>query len=115
MLFFSDRMAREQQTIEAMIRLYCQKHHSQYKGLCDSCQELHDYSQTRLAHCPFQEGKTACGQCKVHCYKLTMRERICEVMRDVGPTMIWYHPFMALAHMFDGLRKEPVKSRKGKK
>jgi hypothetical protein len=108
-------MTREQQTLEAMIRLYCRKHHGQQDDLCDACQELYDYSRKRLAHCPFQEGKTACGQCQVHCYKLAMRERICEVMRDVGPTMIRHHPLMALAHVLDGFRKEPVKSQKGEK
>ena len=105
-------MARERLTLQAMIQLYCRKHHGTDAGLCAECQELHDYSQKRLAHCPFQEGKTACGQCEVHCYKLAMRERICAVMRAVGPTMLWHHPLMALAHLVDGLRKKPVKLQK---
>jgi len=95
-------MTRESQTLQAMIRLYCRKQHGTKEGLCERCQELHDYAQKRLTHCPFQVGKTACGQCEVHCYKLAMRERICEVMRSVGPTMLWHHPLMALAHLIDG-------------
>ncbi len=109
-------MSRERQTLQAMIRLYCRKHHGTEKGLCVHCQELHEYSQKRLDHCLFQEGKTACGQCAVHCYKLSMRQRICDVMRVVGPTMFWHHPLMALAHLFDGLRKEPIRTiKKGRK
>ncbi len=99
-------MARERQTIAAMIRLYCRKHHGEL-ALCDDCQELLNYSQMRLEHCPFQAGKTACGQCAVHCYKPVMRQQIRQVMAEIGPTMIWRHPFMALAHIFDGLRKKP--------
>jgi hypothetical protein len=102
-------MTRERRTLAAMIRLYCRRQHGTEKELCGACQELHEYSQSRLDHCPFQAGKTACGQCEVHCYKLTMRERICEVMRAVGPTMIWHHPLMALTHLLDGLRRHPEK------
>ncbi len=102
-------MTRERQTLQAMIRLYCRKQHGTKSGLCDDCQELHEYSQGRLTHCPFQEGKTACGQCEVHCYKMAIRERIRTVMRRVGPIMLWHHPLMALGHMLDGLRKKPIR------
>ena len=108
-------MTRERETLQAMILLYCRRKHGGKHGLCDDCQELQDYSQKRLQSCPFQGGKTACGQCEVHCYKVSMRQRICELMRVVGPTMLWHHPLMALAHLLDGRRKKPVKDiKKGK-
>ncbi|MDA3832740.1 MAG: nitrous oxide-stimulated promoter family protein [Spirochaetales bacterium] len=106
--FFFNRMKRERQTLDAMLRLYCRKHHGA-EELCVDCRELSDYSRKRLAHCPFQGGKTSCGQCEVHCYNSAMRERIRYVMREIGPTMLWSHPLMALAHLFDGLRKKPLK------
>jgi hypothetical protein len=103
-------MARERETVAVMIRLYCRKHHGG-EGICGECQQLHDYSRERLGHCPFQQGKTSCGKCAVHCYNLTMREKIREVMREIGPTMIWRHPFMGLFHIIDGLRKKPLKNK----
>jgi hypothetical protein len=36
-----------------------------------------------------------------------MREKIRDVMRYSGPRMIWHHPFLAIGHIFDGLRKKP--------
>ena len=105
----SGRMAREAKTLRAMIRLHCRREHGGGADLCRECQELCDYALKRLAACPFQEGKTTCGNCPVHCYKPGMRERIRKVMREVGPKMILHHPLMALRHLVDGLRKTPKK------
>jgi len=103
------RMQRERETIQAMIDLYCCHHHGKGKGapLCDECQELREYALLRLRHCPFQEGKTSCGNCSRHCYKPDMRQRVRELMRFSGPKMLWEHPLLALFHLFDGLRKKP--------
>lgn len=98
------RLARELKTVFAMIRLYCRAHH-QATGLCDECVKLSEYAERRLAACPFQEEKTTCGKCTVHCYKATMRKQIIEVMRFSGPKMIFHHPFLALAHLID---KNPI-------
>jgi hypothetical protein len=104
----SGRMQREAATVELMIRRYCRMKHTGGTELCEDCQELLSYSEQRLANCPFQEGKTTCGKCKVHCYKPSMREKIREIMRTIGPRMILTNPIMALRHLLDGLRKEPV-------
>ncbi len=110
-LFSAGRMQGEAQTIKAMIRLYCQRHHGGGKELCSECRELQEYALQRLAACPFQEGKTSCARCPVHCYKPGMRERIRGVMGEIGPRMIIHHPLMALRHLFDGLRKVPKRKR----
>ena len=68
------RMERERRTIEAMIRLYCLDLHRRGEDLCPDCAELLDYAQARLAECPFQERKTTCTKCPVHCYKPAMRQ-----------------------------------------
>ena len=102
-------MQREAATIETMIRRYCQKHHHGGDTLCEECRELLNYSRHRLACCPFQEEKTTCGQCRVHCYKPAMREKIRTIMRCIGPDMLLKHPLMALQHTVDGLRKKPRK------
>lgn len=103
------RVSREQRTVEAMIAIYCQGQHSTPAGLCPDCQELRSYARQRLQRCPFQEGKTTCAKCPVHCYKLEMRERIRAVMRFAGPRMFYRHPIMTLQHMIDGVREEPVR------
>lgn len=48
---------------------------------------------------PFMETKTFCSNCKVHCYKPEMREKIREVMRYSGPRMIFHHPAAAIRHV----------------
>ena len=68
----------------------------------------------RLDKCPFLEGKTTCANCPVHCYKSDMREKVREVMRYSGPRMTLRHPILAVFHLIDGLRKEPVRHREGK-
>ena len=101
------RMARERQTVEAMIEIYCQGQHGMDGALCAECQALETYARQRLDRCPFQEGKTTCARCPVHCYKPEMRERIRAVMRYAGPRMLYRHPFMTVRHMLDERRKEP--------
>ncbi len=101
------RMQRERRTVERMIALFCRDHHHPEAGLCDECGELQGYALLRLSRCPFQENKTTCGNCPVHCYKPSMREKIREVMRYSGPRLMLRHPWLALAHLLDGRRREP--------
>jgi hypothetical protein len=103
------RLRRESRTLAAMIRLYCHQQHHTAKGQCSECSELLVYANERLDRCPFQEGKTTCSKCPIHCYKPDMRLKIRQVMRYAGPRMIYQHPLMAVLHMIDGLRQEPVK------
>ena len=105
----NQRIEREGQTLQAMFRLYCHKQHGFNSGICQECQELQDYALTRLEGSPFQEGKTTCVQCPIHCYKADMRVRIKEVMRFAGPRMLYSHPVLAIWHTLDGRRKEPLK------
>ena len=92
---------KEQMVVKEMIALYCRKHHKEYKKgqLCPDCQELYDYSAARSAHCPFMEQKTFCANCKVHCYKPAMREKIRLVMRFSGPRMLLHRPILAIWHV----------------
>ena len=92
---------REQQIVAEMIALYCQKNHTRQENgqLCPDCQALLDYAAARSEHCPFMEQKTFCANCKVHCYKTDMRQRIQQVMRFSGPRMLRYHPILAIWHL----------------
>ena len=92
---------KEQKVVEEMIALYCSKKHGRERGekLCEECKTLCDYAQARSKHCPFMERKTFCSNCKVHCYKTDMREKIREVMRFSGPRMLLVHPGMVIWHL----------------
>ena len=91
---------REKKTVALMIRLYCQKHHGG-RPLCPDCAALEAYAKLRSEKCPFMESKTFCSNCKVHCYKPDMRERIRAVMAFSGPRMLLYHPVMAIRHLIE--------------
>jgi hypothetical protein len=100
------RMAREEKTIAVMVGLYCRgRHGGARKQLCADCRQFLEYARLRLGRCPFQENKTTCGQCPVHCYRPDMRERAKNVMGYAGPRMTWRHPVLALLHVLDGFRK----------
>jgi len=103
----SRRIKREKKTIDHMVRLFCRNLHKPEKDICPDCREILDYSMKRLHRCKFQERKTTCANCKVHCYKPSMREKIKEVMRYSGPRMTFCHPVLALMHFVDGFKKEP--------
>jgi len=104
------RLAREERTVRAMIRLYCRAHHSPAGDLCPECAALAEYARARLSRCPFAEHKPTCAKCPVHCYRHKEREAIRRVMRYAGLRMLLYHPLLALGHLLDGLRRAPARS-----
>ena len=99
--FLSRRVRREMKTVQEMIRLYCRANHLTSDLLCGDCELLQNYARRRLQKCPFQENKTTCSNCAVHCYHAAMKTRIIEVMRFSGPRMLLHHPFLAIAHLLD--------------
>ncbi|WP_300276643.1 nitrous oxide-stimulated promoter family protein [Peptacetobacter sp.] len=104
-----NKREKEKRIVEDMIYLYCRKKHKQNKNeLCEECLELLNYAKERSEKCPFMETKTFCVNCKVHCYKKDMREKIKEVMKFSGPRMIFYHPIVAISHVVS-VKKEKKK------
>ena len=92
---------KEKELVSQMIALYCRKQHGNKQELCTECAELDNYARQRSDKCPFMETKTFCSNCKVHCYKPVMREKIREVMRFSGPRMIFSHPVTAVRHVVE--------------
>lgn len=92
---------KEKALVSQMIALYCMKKHGGKHSLCEECAELDAYARMRSDKCPFMETKTFCSNCKVHCYKPAMREKIREVMRFSGPRMIFHHPVTAIRHVIE--------------
>ncbi len=95
---------REKEVVSLMISLYCRKKHG-CKELCHECAALDAYAKSRSDHCPFMESKTFCSNCKVHCYKPDMRQKIREVMAFSGPRMIFYHPILAIRHVIESKKE----------
>ncbi|MCB5393433.1 nitrous oxide-stimulated promoter family protein [Longicatena caecimuris] len=92
---------REKAMVSQMIALYCKKKHKTKNGLCTDCAALSEYARQRSDKCPFMETKTFCSNCKVHCYKPEMREKIRAVMRFSGPRMVFHHPIAAIRHVIE--------------
>lgn len=100
---------KEQYVVTEMIALYCRKNHKnvdKQNALCPECEELATHAAARSEHCPRMEEKTFCVNCKIHCYKPEMRERIRVVMRFSGPRMLLYHPILAIWHLITTIKEK---------
>lgn len=93
------RIEQEKKTVERMIRLYC-RHREGNRTLCLQCSELLHYAHARLSHCRYGGQKPTCRRCPTHCYKPQMQERMRQVMRYAGPRMLFWHPCLALRHVW---------------
>ena len=104
----TDKREKEKKIVHEMIALYCRKQHgtSKAEGLCPNCQMVYDYAAMRTDKCPFMDTKTFCSNCKVHCYKPEMREKIREIMRFSGPRMLFYHPVLAVSHLVEDIKEK---------
>jgi hypothetical protein len=100
------RLAREFNTIGAMVRIYCRDQHR--NCLCAECKALLDYASLRLERCRFGPEKPTCAKCPVNCYQRNRREQVKAVMRHAGPRMLWEHPLLSLRHWLDGCRPIPA-------
>lgn len=100
------RLKREYLTMQRMVEIYCADHHGADDAhTCRDCQEFLAYAERRLEKCPYGEGKPTCARCPVHCYKRVQREQAKAIMRYAGPRMVWRHPWLALMHLVDKLRR----------
>jgi hypothetical protein len=106
------RMKREKKTIGYMVEIYCKNHHDTHGKICPECRQFQEYAFTRLDKCPFQDKKSTCGKCIIHCYRPDMKEKVKVVMRYSGPRMLIHHPTFALHHVWDARRKAPTLAKK---
>ena len=81
-------------------------------SLCGGCETLLDYATGRLSTCPSGEEKPTCMRCRVHCYDKSTRRHFREVMRRVGPHMLYRHPILTYHHMREAKRVAPRLERK---
>lgn len=102
----------ELRVIEMMIQIYCKKKHGHKHDLCEECQELLEYAKMRIEKCPFMEEKTFCSNCRVHCYKKDMREKVKDVMRFSGPRMMFVRPDLVILHAYHSFQHKRKEKRK---
>lgn len=101
------KQEKEIRVVSLMIEKYCRgRHNSKRHELCADCQRLLEYVKYRREKCPFGENKTFCSNCRIHCYKPEMRQKIKEVMRYSGPRMITSHPILAISHVLETKREK---------
>lgn len=93
------RIAREKKIINVMISHFCLEVHKKDE-LCEECNELKEYAEKRLLTCPFIKDKPVCSKCTIHCYNKHHKDKIKEVMKTVGPKMIYKHPKDTIWYMF---------------
>lgn len=102
----SAKREQEKQMVSQMITLYCKGNHGTKRAICPECEALRQYAMQRSDKCPFLESKTFCSNCRVHCYRPEMREKIRRVMRFSGPRMLFHHPVAALRHVMATRREK---------
>ena len=89
-----------------MVGIYCYAHHIGPLGMpCADCEDFLDYAERRLEKCPYGDDKPTCSNCPIHCYKPDRRNQVKKIMRYAGPRMIFRHPWLAITHKIDGLRR----------
>lgn len=93
------RIQREIRIINVMIRDFCRDIHGQ-DNLCKDCEDLKDYAEKKLLKCPFLKNKPVCSNCSIHCYSTQQKEKIKEVMRTVGPRMLYRHTWDTLWYFY---------------
>jgi MinD superfamily P-loop ATPase len=93
----TSKIAREKATIQFMIRHYCRLKHKSAQ-LCPDCESLCDYALAQLDSCRYGEQKPGCKVCPTHCYAPARRQAIREVMRYIGPRMVYLGPWEFIRH-----------------
>lgn len=118
-LLLTPRLRREYRTMECMVAIWCADHHADptRRGeVCEDCRAFLAYAERRLEKCPYGEAKPTCAKCPIHCYKRAQREQARVIMAYAGPRMTYRHPWLALMHLVDKVRKveHPMEVRRRK-
>ena len=101
----SNRIKQEKKVIAQMIAIYCRRRHRPSDGaLCAECDALLNYAMARLDRCPKGEAKSSCRKCDIHCYAPIQRKQVRDVMKYVGPRMLFINPAAAIRHLLNELK-----------
>ena len=96
----TDLQKIEKNTLALMMRVYCDGHHHPKDNteICTSCNELLQYSYSRIEACHWGIAKPVCKDCPTHCFNPKYRALIKQVMRYSGPRMLIFHPLHLIRH-----------------
>lgn len=101
------KQEKEIKVVGLMIEKYCHGNHGTKKHeICGECSQLFDYVKLRRSKCPHGDSKPFCSNCRIHCYKPDMREKIRAVMRYSGPRIVLNHPILATSHLIQTKRQK---------
>lgn len=100
------KIEKEKSIVAKMILLYCKGLKHEGGSPCKDCHELISYASLRIEKCPMMKTKTFCSNCKIHCYKPFMREKIKKVMRYSGPRLLLSHPIMTIGHLIEQVKEK---------
>lgn len=107
---------KELKVVTLMIERYCHGNHKTKRHeLCEECSALLDYVKFRRSKCPHGDHKPFCSNCRIHCYKPEMREKIRAVMRYSGPRIVFRHPVLATRHLIESKREKRKLEKEDKK
>ncbi len=93
----TSKITKEKATIQFMIGHYCRLKHGSVLA-CPDCAKLCAYALARLDNCPYGEEKPSCKVCPTHCYAPAKRQGIREVMRFIGPRMVYLGSWEFIRH-----------------
>jgi len=104
-------------TLALFIQIYCKHQHKEAEKslvslhthdvkaiagrdlhLCPDCTKLLTHAFVKRSHCPMNP-KPMCKHCPNHCYHLTYREKIREVMRFSGKHMLLHGRIDYMLHL----------------
>jgi hypothetical protein len=108
-----EKEAKDLRVLALFTSVYCTDHHSTRESVaidlglpktskyrfCPDCADFLRYAIARRRHCPLKP-KPTCKHCEVHCYRPGHRERVREIMRYSGKTLILRGRFDLLWHYF---------------
>lgn len=90
----ASKVDKDIKILREFIQIYCDTKHKDMPKtnennitLCEECHDILRYSSMRRENCPL-DPKPTCKNCEIHCYKPEYRQRIKEIMRHSGMTLI---------------------------
>jgi len=97
------RIKKDSKILRKFVYVYCKNNHldraKNSDGYCDECYEVLNYALKRDEKCPL-DPKPKCKDCKIHCYKPEMRQKIKEIMKFSGIYFIKRGRFDWVFHYF---------------
>ena len=107
------RETKDLRVLALFTRVYCADHHADRPRTnvdldlpktgnylyCSECADFLRYAIERRRRCPL-DPKPACKHCHIHCYRAGHRERVREIMRYSGKTLMKRGRLDLLWHYF---------------